>query len=154
MILCNKVICRLRKYVRRFAPTVGIRGEEVFDAEQEALIAVYLAWKKMSDFSIRLAFDIARKRVLDVARKRSLTMRRESSFLLDGPYYCDEDFERQMINQIDATRAVLQLDEKDQELVRLESNGFSDSEKAEKLGVNLSTIWWRKNQLRKVLCRA
>ncbi len=154
MILCDNVLCRLRKYVRRFAPTVGIRGEEVFDAEQEALIAVYLAWKKMSDFSIRLAFNIARKRVLDIARKRSLIKSRESSFLLDGPYICNEDFEQKIIGQIDATRAVLQLGEEDQELVRLESSGFSDSEKAEKLGVNLSTIWWRKNQLRKVLCRA
>ena len=154
MVFCSEAVSRLRRFVRRFAPIVGIRGEDVHDLEQEVLVTVYQSAKASKDFSIKLAFDIARKRVLDASRKRLSCVARESSLESSCQGFCDEEFEDRLLDRLDAESRLRSLDTDSLALIHLEADGFSDAEKAAKLGVNLSTIWWRKNQVRKALCHA
>lgn len=154
MFLCNQLVPRVRKFVRRYAFSIGFRRDDIQDLEQEVVFAILQVARVRKDMPIKLAFDIARKRVLDSARKCFSIRSRECSLEFECSDCIDSDFESRILRRLDVEERCDRLDSDYSQLLRMEAAGYSDQEKADRLGVSVSTIWWRKNQMKKALNHA
>jgi RNA polymerase sigma factor (sigma-70 family) len=152
--ISEQLISQLRKYIVRLAPQLGIRGEDVEDLKQEALVTTCMLLRSKPQVSVGLLYHVIRKRAIDYSRKYFNTKKREYPLLSCEVVLVDSDLHEQVQKRIDMEMLLNELGDSCAQLLMMRQAGMSSQERGELLGLSSSAVFGRERRARKKLKKA
>jgi DNA-directed RNA polymerase specialized sigma24 family protein len=137
-----------RRSVRAWCGRLGVRGEEVKDLEQDAVIDGILKTRAGKLKYKTILWRIARNTVVESKSRRKSVLAVESEFPIEGELsHCSSIHSRLIVDELSVKYPELMM------LAHARSEGFEWREISEALGVNCQTIRGRYSRMRKQCLR-